>query len=27
VRDATTVERYDPDWNVEERVEQPRHEG
>ncbi len=25
VRDATTVERYDPDWNIEER-EEPRHE-
>jgi hypothetical protein len=25
-RDATTVERYDPEWNVEKRAEEPRHE-
>jgi Protein of unknown function (DUF2630) len=26
VRDASTVERYDPAWKVEENVEEPRHE-
>ena len=25
-RDATTVERYDPEWQVEKRAEEPRHE-
>ena len=26
VRDATIVERYDPAWRTEERVDEPRHE-
>jgi hypothetical protein len=25
VRDASTVERYDPEWQVEERAEEPRN--
>jgi hypothetical protein len=26
VRDATTVERYDPAWKLEDRAEEPRHD-